>query len=177
MRGPGRARRMPAMSRAEDLAAEVERTYAEFADYVESLSPEEWQAPAVNSPTIHGGPDESRTVGVVAHHVGDMLPMLAERVRRLAAEGQIPALTQADLDSINAMHAAANPTPTQAETAAMIRDNASHAATIIRELGDEALAREGATGAGRVSVERAIRRVLIGHAPWHLESIRATVGR
>jgi DinB family protein len=165
------------MSRAEDLAAEVERTYAEFADYAQGLSLEEWQAPAVNSPGIRSGPDESRTVGVVAHHVGDMLPMLAELVRRLAAEGEIATLTQADLDSINAMHAAANPSPTQAETAAMIRDNASHAATVIRELSDEALAREGATGAGRVSVERAIRRALIGHAPWHLESIRAAVGR
>jgi hypothetical protein len=168
---------MPAMSRAEELAAEVERTYAEFADYVQGLRPEEWQAAAVNNPEIHSGPDESRSVSVVAHHVGDMLPMLAERVRRLAAEGQVPALTQADFDSMNAMHAAANPSPTQAETAAMIRDNASHAATVIRELGDEALTREGSTGAGRASVERVIRRVVIGHAPWHQESIRATVGR
>ncbi len=163
------------MSRAEDLAAELERAYHEFADYVAGLSPEEWRATAVNSPSVATGSDERRPVGVVAHHVGDMLPILVERTRQLAAEGRVPALTPADVDGTNAMHAAANPSPAQAETVAMIRDNGSRAAALVRELGEEALEREGSTGAGPLTAERMLRMIVIGHAAWHLGSIRATV--
>jgi hypothetical protein len=166
---------MRAMSTAEELAAELERAYQEFADYVAGLSPQAWRATAVNSPDVVRGADESRPVGVVAHHVGDTLPMVIERARQLAADGEVERLTPADIEGINAMHAAANASPAQAETVALIRDNGSRAAALLRELSDEALARQGVTGAGPTTPERMIRMIAIGHVRWHLGSIRATV--
>ena len=165
------------MTRAEGLADELERAYQEFADLVAALDERRWRATAANHPEIRRGEDERRAVGVVAHHVGDALPLLAERARRVATGEPLPPVTAADLDGINAKHAAVNPSPDQAETVAMIRDNASRAAAIVRELTDPQLERAGETGRGAQAAEAFIRRIAIGHAAWHAASIRATVGR
>ena len=165
------------MSKAEELAAEVEACYHGFADYLEGLSPEEWRSIAVNTPGIAFGEDEHRPVGVVAHHVGDTLPMLVERTLQLAATGSLPPMTTADINGINAKHAAANPSPNQAETVALIRDNGSRAAALVRELDDEGLVRGGMTSAGRFTPERIVRRIIVGHVRQHMDGIRATIGR
>jgi hypothetical protein len=165
------------MSKAEDLAAELEAASHEFADYVAGLTPEEWRSIAVNTPGVTWGEDERRPVGVVAHHVGDMLPMLVERAFLLATAGSVSPMTTADVNGINAKHAAANASPDQAETVALIRDNGSRAAELLRELDDEGLEREGTTGAGPFTAERLVRRIVIGHISQHAGSIRATVAR
>jgi DinB superfamily len=160
------------MSRTEELAARFETACTAFADYVAGLSPEQWEAPAANHPEIRIGEDERRPVGVVAHHVGDSLPMIAEIVRRRAAGEPATPLSPEDIDAINDRHAAANEHPDQAETAAMIRDNCVLAAAVVRGLGDEDLERHGPDEAPAVQV---IERVLIGHIGWHEASIKAAV--
>jgi DinB superfamily len=162
------------MSRAEELADELVAAGEAFADYVAGLSSEEWQTVAVNHPDIAVGDDERRPVGVVAHHVGDTLPMLTEIVRRRAAGEAMVRMTQADIDAINARHAAGNESPDQAETVAMIRDNAARAAELVRGLTDEQLDR---AGPDEMPAEQVVKRVMIGHFAWHQASIRATVGR
>jgi hypothetical protein len=166
--------RMSAMTRAEDLAAELEGAYLGFADQVAGLSPEEWRAPCANHPDIVRGRDEERAVGVVAHHVGDTLPMIVQRALRLAA-GETPApLSPADIEGINAKHALANQSPDQAATVSMIRDNARRAVAILRELTDQQLERGAA---GDVTAETFLRRIAIGHVRWHQGSVSATVAR
>lgn len=162
------------MSRAEELADELAAAGDAFVDAVAGLTPEEWRTAAVNHPDVRMGDEERRTVGVVAHHVGDMLPMLAEIVRRRAAGETTVPLTPADIDAINARHAAGNESPDQAETVAMIRDNTAHAAELVRGLTDEQLDR---AGPGELPAEQVVRRVMIGHFGWHEASIRATVAR
>jgi len=164
------------MSRAEDLAADLERAYSAFADYSGGLSAEQWRQTAVNHPQVAAGEDERRPVGVVAHHLGETLPMFAERVLALARGDQLNPMAPAEVDAANDRHAAVNPAPDQAATAAMIRDNVSRAAELIRELSDEQLDRPGEGPLGAWTAERMIRRVVIGHVDWHEGSIRAAVG-
>lgn len=164
------------MSRSEELASRFERTCHEFADYLEGLTAEQWQTRAVNSPDVTRGEDEHRPVAVVAHHVGDAIPLMTELARRLSAAEAPPPITFADVDAGNVKHAAANPHPDQASTIELIRDNATDAAAQLRELAEETLERSGETYVGRLSCEQFIRRALIGHVRWHEGSIRATFG-
>ena len=166
---------MGSMSRADELAAELESAYFAFADYLEGLSPDQWRLAAANHPEISSGEDEQRPVGVVAHHVGDSIPMFAERAFVLARGEPMEPLAAGEMDAANARHAAVNPSPDQAATLELIRDNAARTAELIRGLTDEQLARPGQGALSRWTAEQLIRRVLIGHVPWHEGSIRATL--
>lgn len=163
------------MSRAEDLASDLERAYSAFADYSAGLSAEQWRQTAVNHPDLAAGQDERRPVGVVAHHLGETLPMFTERALALGRGDQLDPMAPAEIDAANDRHAAVNTAPDQAETVAMIRDNASRAAELIRELNDEQLDRPGQGPLSAWTAERMIRRVVIGHVDMHEGSIRAAV--
>jgi hypothetical protein len=163
------------MSRAEALAADLVSSYTRFAEYLEGLSAEQWRRPAVNHPEVVMGEDEKRPVGVLAHHVGDTIPMFAERARRIAEGDPMDPITTAEMDAANARHAAANARPDQAETVAMIRDNLGRAADMIQRLSDADLGRTGAGAVSRFTAEQLIQRVLIGHVKWHEGSIRAAL--
>jgi hypothetical protein len=165
------------MSRAEELAADLTNAYAAFADYAAKLSPEEWRMVAVNHPQLVLGEDERRPVGVVAHHLGETVPLFTERGLQLARGEQLEPLTLGEMDNANDRHAAVNPAPDQMETIAMIRDNADRAAALIRSLSDDDLERPGEGAMSTWSAEQLIRRVVIGHVAIHEGSIKATVGR
>src|SRR2546422_830097 len=118
------------MSRAEALAADLVSSYMRFAEFLEGLSAEQWRRAAVNHPEVVRGEDEKRPIAVVAHHVGDTIPMFAERARRIAEGEPLDPITSQEMDASNARHAAANARPDQAETVALIRDNLSRAAAM-----------------------------------------------
>jgi hypothetical protein len=164
------------MSRSEALASDLETAYAAFADYAEGLSPEQWRTTAVNHPEIVAGQDEERPVGVVAHHLGEAVPMLVERAFMLARGDLMVPMQPSELDAANRRHAAVNTAPDQTETLAMLRDNAERAAALIRSLSDEELARPGEGRMSSWTAEQLVRRVVIGHVAWHEGSIKATVG-
>ena len=166
---------MGGMSRAEQVAAELEGAYFEFADYAAGLGAEQWRMAAVNHPQIQSGEDERRPIGVVAHHLGETLPMFTERALRLAAGSQLDPMSPAEMDAANTRHAAVNPAPDQAETVAMIRDNAARSAELIRQLSDEELDRAGQGALSEWNAEQLVRRVLIGHVAMHEGSIRAAL--
>jgi hypothetical protein len=163
------------MSRAEALAAELESAYTAFADFAEGLGPEEWRMPAVNHPELVSGEDEVRPVGVVAHHLGESVPLFTERALGLARGDSVEPLSQGEMDAANRRHAAVNPAPDQAETLAMLRDNVSRAAELIRSLSDQELERTGEGPLSGWTAEKMIRRVLLGHATMHGGSIQAAV--
>jgi hypothetical protein len=167
---------MSAMSRAEALASDLETAYAAFADYAEGLSPEQWRTIAVNHPEIRAGEDEKRPVGVVAHHLGETVPMFVERAFMLAHGDPVEPFRPPEMDAANRRHAAVNPAPDQAETLAMLRDNVQRAAELIRSLSDEELERPGQGPLSGWTAEQMIRRVVIGHVSMHEGSIRASVG-
>jgi hypothetical protein len=164
------------MSRAEALATDLDNAYGAFADFAEGLSPEEWRMTAVNHPEVEAGEDEARPVGVVAHHLGESVPLFTERALQLARGDPMEPLTQAEMDAANRRHAAVNAAPDQAETLSMLRDNAGRAAELIRSLSDEELERIGEGPMSGWTAERLVKRVVIGHVAMHEGSIQATVG-
>lgn len=165
------------MSRAEALAADLESAYSTFADFAADLTSEEWRMIAVNHPEVVAGEDEVRPVGVVAHHLGETVPLFTERALGLARGDAMQPLSQAEMDAANRRHAAINASPDQAETLALLRDNAGRAAELIRSLSDEELDRTGEGPMSGWTAEQLIRRVVIGHVAMHEGSIQAAVGR
>ena len=165
------------MKTAEELASQFEVVYTEFAELASSLSPEEWKMVAAHSPLFRMGGEEKRTGGVVVHHVAAAMPVFAETIRKLAAGEELPPMQPSDVDRQNETHAATNRTPDQPRTVALVREQGSQAAALVRSLSDEALARTGRTVIGPCSARDYVRRGLIGHVDWHRDSLKATVQR
>jgi hypothetical protein len=168
---------MSAMASADELASELEHACTQLAELAESLTPEQWRATAVNHPEIVVGADEDRPVGVVAHHVAEWFPTILGIVEAMATDEPLPRLSVEEINSINAAHATATPEPDQARTVALIRQRGVDAAQVVRALTQDQLDHGPDAGPGSSTTQEVIGRVLIGHVLWHLESIRATVGR
>jgi hypothetical protein len=161
------------MSIADELADRLQRRYEAFADYLSTLSPEQWRARCGNHPTIHvGDEEEGRPVGTVAHHVAVALGPMEGFLRAVVAGGEIPRPSPA----ANAEHARANPDPDRAETIVLLRRNSAHVAGVVGALSEAELARTAQTFMGEVSALQAVEQVLIGHVDWHEGSIKATLG-
>jgi len=144
-----------------------------FCKYTAALTPAQWRAHAVNSPDIVQGEDENRTVGVLVHHVADWLPRCLAMVEVRVRTDGAPPTDRAELDRINAEHAAAHWDPDQAETLALLAQRTEEVAAALAALSDEDLARGQSSG---FDAETVTRRVMIGHLGWHLGSIKATFG-
>jgi DinB superfamily len=161
------------MTTATDLSDRLEQASNRFADYLSSLSHEQWLTRCGNHPTIRvGDEDENRPVGTVAHHVAVAIPRMAGMVRTMVAGQEV----QRPSSERNAAHAQANPDPDQAETVALLRRNAGEAAQMVRGLSEADLSRTGRTMLGEISAADAVARALVGHVTWHEGSIRATLG-
>ena len=160
------------MSSADQLADRLEQTCDAFAEYLATLTPEQWSAECGNHPTIRvGDEDEGRRVGTVAHHVAVALPRQVGFLRAIVNGGEIPRPSNA----FNAEHARANPDPDRAGTISLIRRNSAEVAEIVRSLSEEELARSAGTFAGEMTASQAVERVMIGHVDWHEGSIKATL--
>ncbi len=82
------------------------------------------------------------------------------------------------LHEANARHAREHAGCTKEETIALHRKGAAAAAAVVRGLSDDQLTVSGTLLAGgpAMTVEQAIRRVLIRHVDDHFGSIKKTVG-
>jgi hypothetical protein len=152
--------------RARALAEQFERAIGEFIDVVEGLSDEQWRTLCTN---------EARTVGVLARHVAAGIPFEMAVFREIAAGRQPSTITRAQLAEMNAGDAERWARCAKDETLALLRDNAALAATEVRRLSDEQLARTGKYVEeipGAWTVEQWVERVLTGHVSGHLQSIR-----
>jgi hypothetical protein len=150
--------------RAAALADRFEQVNKELIATVEGLSDAQWQ-------TGCGG--DPRSLGVVAHHVGNSHQSIAGMVQASASGqgGALPAMEQ--IDGWNAQHAAAHSNCTREETLALLRENGEAAASMVRGLNDEQLDRPaGPLG----TTQGAIELVLIGHIQDHLNAIRGAAG-
>jgi hypothetical protein len=159
------------MSRADDLAAALERTNRELVDYLRGLDDRQWLTPGVNSPIIQlGEVDENRPVGTIARHVANAYRRSVIAVR-MAADGQaIPPPPSASA----ATQATDQAVPDQAETIRLLEEGVTEVAAAIRGISDEQLDRETQTFIGTTSVAAFIERAVNFHPRWHLTSIQAT---
>jgi DinB superfamily len=118
--------------RAAALADRLVRGADALAAFASSLTEAEWQMPL---------PKDGRKIGVVVHHVGSVYPVEIQLAQTVAAGRTVAGLVPADIDQMNAKHAADHDNATKEETLSVLRRNSAEAAAAIRGLSDEELDR------------------------------------
>ena len=156
-------------AKSEALATRFETKVREAAAVIETLSDGDWKKVTAA---------EQWPVGVTAHHLAGAFEPVAGIVTAIASGNPPGGFSMADLHAMNARHAQEHAGCTKAETLTLLRKGAATAASTIRGLSDEQLARRATvlTDAPPMSAEDMINGALIGHVDEHLGSIRRTVG-
>jgi hypothetical protein len=156
-------------ARGETLAKQIEAKAREAVAVLERLSDGDWKK-------VTGA--EKWTVGVTAHHLARAFEV-APGIVTAVASGQLRGnFTTAALDEMNATHAKEHARYAKAETIALFKKGAATAATTVRGLSDDQLAKSGTvfTDAPPMTAEQLVVGALIGHVDEHIGSIRKTVG-
>jgi uncharacterized protein (TIGR03083 family) len=155
-------------SKSAELAARFEQANGELMALVSSCSEAEWRTPTA---------DEQWSVAVVAHHVGAGHAMIAGVARTVGDGATVPPMTWDMINAVNAQHARENAQATKAETLALLRQAGADAATLVRGLSDEQLARSAPLMGQSMTAAQVIEGILIGHVVQHAGSIRKALGR
>jgi hypothetical protein len=159
----------PTSRRAAALATRLEEGARQLEAQASGLSPAEWYTRI---------PKDSRTVGVVVHHVASMYPLEIELARTLAAGKPITGVTWAAVDELNANHAAANAAVTIEAAIELLRRNSAAAAAAIRTLGDAELDRAAPVSLNDdapLTCQFFLEDHAVRHSYHHLARIRAAL--
>lgn len=116
---------------ANALAVRLEQGARALTAFATGLTDAEWQARI---------PHDGRTVGVVVHHVASVYPLEIQLAQTVGDGKPVTGVTPADVDAMNAAHAAENAAVTKATALELLFRNATAAAAAIRALSDEQLA-------------------------------------
>jgi DinB family protein len=155
--------------RTEALAARLEQGAGVLEDFADKLSEAEWRTVCVG---------ESRSVGVLVHHVAAAYLSLNGLMRLLASGHPVVGLTWDMVDQNSAQHAAENAEVNKPETLALLRQNSAFAANSIRELSDDQLDSTAPFSLNwdtPFSTQYFIEEFPIAHPYRHLASIRAAL--
>jgi Mycothiol maleylpyruvate isomerase N-terminal domain len=155
-------------AKSEALTKQFEAKVQEAVSVIEKLSDAEWKKVTEA---------EHWTVGVTAHHLATAFEPVAGIVTTIVTGQSRGNFTKAMLDEMNARHAQEHANCTKAETIALLKRGAVTAATVVRGLDDDQLAKRGTvfTDAPPMTVEEVIASGLITHIDAHIGSIRKTV--
>ncbi|MBF6591725.1 MAG: DinB family protein [Ktedonobacterales bacterium] len=154
--------------RARELAERFEQLNTQVIALVEGCTEEQWRAEC---------PGEGRSVAVVAHHIAAAYPEIVTWMVNLAA-GQPVTMTMAQVDQLNARHAAHFAHCTQAEVADLLRRNGADAVAVVGGLSDEQLDRAAPAaiaGGQTVSAAQLAKHGLSGHTKGHLTTLRTAL--
>jgi hypothetical protein len=158
-------------SRSASLANHFEAAQKSFIRLVESLSEEQWWFQGVNTPGVRtNDEDETRRVGVIAHHVASTQPWIMSRIRAVLEDKPTPPV---DFKVINAEHAIEHADATKVQVLDLLHTNLKRITNEVRSIPDELLDKERQFPTGTMTVEQRIERVLIGHMVAHQASIEA----
>jgi hypothetical protein len=116
--------------------------------------------------------DESRAVGVIAHHVAETQPWIMNRIKAILEDKPTPPV---DFKIINAEHATEHGHATRAEVLDLLRESGPRIGKDIRAIADDLLDKERQLPSGTMTVLQRIERVLIGHMRSHQGSIEAAI--
>ena len=156
-------------AKAEALGRQFDAKARDAVATLEKLGDAEWK-------TVTAA--EQWTVGVTAHHLAGALEVVAGIVSGIAS-GAPPRqhFTRAMLDELNAQHAKDHAGCTRAETLALFQHGAAKAASTVRGLDDDQLAKSGVvfSDVPPTTAEQLIMLGLLGHIDDHMSSIRKTV--
>jgi DinB superfamily len=163
----------PKATRSARLADQFEATQESFIGLVESLTVEHWRMRGQNTPEVRiNDEDESRPVGVIAHHVAANQDWIMNRIKAIIEDKPTPPV---DFKEINAHHANEHAHATRAEVLALLRDSLPRIAKDLRAIRDHELDKERELPTGTMTVQQRIERVLIGHMKSHQGSIETTI--
>ena len=118
-------------SQANALADRLEQGARALAALAASLTDAQWQTRI---------PHDGRTIGVVIHHVGFMYPLEISVAQTIGSGEPVEGLTSAQVDEINAGHAAENDGVTREAALDLLMRNSAMAAAAVRAFSEEELA-------------------------------------
>jgi hypothetical protein len=158
--------------RAEALATRLETGAALLTKFAETITEAEW--------ANRVGVRDSRSIGVIIHHVATVYPIEVSFARTIASGKAVAGFSWEDLAKANAQHARENAAVTRDDAVALLRKNSQEAAAAIRELTDVeldtaapfSLSFDAPMTAQFVLEDHAVR-----HSWHHLARIRAALGR
>jgi DinB superfamily len=160
-------------TRSGRLADQFEAAQESFIRLVESLTVEHWRMRGKNSPGLRiNDEDESRSVGVIAHHVAVNQDWIMSRIKAIIEDKPTPPV---DFKEINARHSNEHAHATRADVLALLRDSKPRIAIELRAIADDQLDKERQLPSGTMTVQQRIERVLIGHMKSHQGSIETTI--
>src|SRR5207245_9081195 len=124
-------------SRSALLAAQFTAAQESFIRLVESLSDEQWWFQGVNTPDLRiNDEDETRRVGVIAHHVAMNQVWQMDRIKAVLEDKPTPPV---DIKMVNSQHAIEHGDATKAEVLTLLRNKGPQIAADIRLIHDEQL--------------------------------------
>lgn len=156
-------------TRAEALAARIERGARDLVTAVEGLSEEEWRTEC--------GDDQS-AVGLLVHHVASAYPTAVGLIATLAGGGLVPGLTWTLVDQLQARYVTAQTRQGKAETLGLLRRTSAEAAAVIRQFDDAQLDRVAPTALhweAPLTVQYLIEQHPIAQPYRHLARIHAAL--
>lgn len=160
--------------RADALAARIEEGAAGLAAFAEGLSDAEWRT------RVPGSGGDSRSVGVVVHHVASVYPLEIHAARAIASGQAVTDVTWEVIAAMNANHAKENAEVTKAEALDLLRRNSREAVTAVRAFTDEELDRAAPFSlsfGAPVTSQFVLEDHAVRHSWHHLARIRAALGR
>jgi len=159
--------------RAGLLADRIEEGANDLVAFAESLSDEEWRTPIAVG-------NDTRTIGVIVHHVAGMYPIEIDAARSIADGQPVTAVTWEVVAQVNAEHAHQHAGVTKTEALEALRRNSREAAAAVRKFTDNQLdcARPFSLSYGApVTSQFVIEDHALRHSWHHLWRIRKTLGR
>jgi hypothetical protein len=155
-------------TRAEQLAGRFEAVNDEMSALVMDCTGQQWRQPSAT---------EGWSVGVVAHHVGEVQGAFARMVAALAAGRTFtPTSSMDEVHRSNAQHDVDYAAVGKPEALDALRESRAAIAPVLRDLDDGQLDRTAGTfGGHQLSVAQVVEMVVIGHVAEHLASLRATL--
>jgi len=159
-------------ARSEALAQRIEEGAEGLAAFVEDLSEAEWSIPV--------SPTDTRSVGVVVHHVAAVYPIQIDLAKAIARGTPVAEVTWEVVAGLNAQHAADQASATKTAALELLKQNSRAAAAAVRQFTDEQLdaaAPFGLSYGAPVTAQFVIEDHALRHSWHHLARIRKALGR
>ncbi len=161
-----------ASQRAEALATRLEHGARALHALASGLSDAEWQLPI--------SARDSRSIGVVVHHVASVYPVEIQLAQTLAAGKPVVGVTVDDIHAMNAEHARAFAAVGKAVALDLLKKNSAAAASAIRALSDAELNAAAPASLyfdAPVTSQFMLEDHAVRHSYQHLARIRAALAR
>ncbi len=160
--------------RAEQLAARIEEGAGKLASFAEGLSDAEWRT------TVPGSGRDTRSAGVIVHHVASVYPIEVDLARAIGSGKAMSDVTWDVVANMNAKHAVDNAGVTRAAALELLKKNSSEAAAAVRTFTDEQLdtaAPFGLSFDAPVTAQFVLEDHAVRHSWHHLARMRAALKR